>query len=112
MDPLIAGVGWVSDLIEAAGGTDVFRERALAGRQARDRVVEPGEWLMAQPDIIFASWCGKPFQIDQMRVRSGAAQVPAVQTGRIYEMDGTVLQCGIRLIDRLQDMAQIIREAM
>ena len=112
MDPLIAGVGWVSDLIEAAGGTDVFRERALAGRQARARVVAPEEWIAAQPDIIFASWCGKPFQLDQMRRRPGVAQVPAVQAGRIYEVDGTVLQCGVRLMDRLHEMAEIIREAV
>lgn len=111
MDPLIAGVGWVSDLIEVAGGTDIFRERALAGRQARGRMVAPEEWVAAQPDIIFASWCGKPFQIDQLRSRPKATEVPAVQAGRIYEIDGTVLQCGVRLVDRLQEMAQIIREA-
>ncbi len=112
MDPLIAGVGWVSDLIEAAGGIDIFRERALAGRRARDRIVAPEEWIAAQPDIIFASWCGKPFQIDQMRLRAEAAQVPAVQAGRVYEMDGTVLECGVRLVDRLQEMAEMIREAV
>ncbi|NMP23696.1 ABC transporter substrate-binding protein [Sulfobacillus harzensis] len=112
MDPLIAGVGWVSDLIDAAGGIDIFRERALRGRLARDRVVAPEEWIAAQPDIIFASWCGKPFELDQMQARSQADQVPALQTGRIFEVDGTVLECGIRLVDRLQDMARIIREAV
>lgn len=112
MDPLIAGVGWISDLIDAAGGADIFRERVLAGRQARDRIVAPGEWIAAKPEVILASWCGKPFQIDQMRLRHQATQVPAVHTGRIYEIDGTVLQCGVRLVDRLREMAEIIREAV
>jgi iron complex transport system substrate-binding protein len=109
MNPLITGVGWVSDLIEVAGGIDVFRERTLTGRQARDRTVSPEEWIAAQPDVIVASWCGKPFQIDQMRRRPQAQEVPALQTGRVYEMDGTVLECGIRLVDRLHDFARIIR---
>lgn len=112
MDPLIAGAGWVSDLIDTAGGIDIFRERALRGRLARDRVVTPEEWIAAQPDIIFASWCGKPFRIDQMQARLQAERVPALQTGRVYEVDGTVLECGVRLVDRLRDMAQIIREAV
>ena len=110
-DPLITGVAWVSDLIHTAGGTDIFRERSLKGRLARDRVVQPQEWVSAEPDIIFASWCGKPFQLDQVRQRPQAEQVPALQTGRVYEVDGTVLECGIRLIDRLHDMAQIMRDA-
>lgn len=112
MDPLIAGVGWVRDLIDAAGGTDVFRERALAGRQARDRIVAPEEWIAAQPDVIFASWCGKPFDMGQMQGRPQAEAVPAVKNGRICEVDGTVLQCGVRLVDRLHEMAAIIREAV
>ena len=112
MDPLIAGVGWVSDLIEAAGGTDVFRERSLAGRQARDRTVTREEWIAAQPDIIVASWCGKPFQPEQILARPQAHTVPAVQTGRVYEMDATILECGIRLVDRLHDLVRIIQEVV
>lgn len=111
MDPLIAGIGWVSDLIEAAGGIDIFRERSLRGRMSRDRVVSAEEWMAAKPDVIFASWCGKPFEIDQLRARPQVDEVPAVQQGRIYEVDATVLQCGVQLIDRLRDMAEIIREA-
>lgn len=108
MDPLIAGIGWVSDLIEAAGGIDVFRDRALSGRSSRDRVVSLEEWALAKPDIMLASWCGKPFQIDEVRARTGVQSVPAVQSDHVYEVDGTVLQCGVQLIDRLHELAQYI----
>ena len=33
-DPMISGIGWVSELIEAAGGIDIFAERAA--RQSRE----------------------------------------------------------------------------
>jgi iron complex transport system substrate-binding protein len=31
-DPLIAGIGWVSELIEIAGGIDIFADRRIKGR--------------------------------------------------------------------------------
>src|SRR5918992_967868 len=39
-DPLIAGIGWVSELIEIAGGEDVF-DSLRGGQAARDRIVAP-----------------------------------------------------------------------
>ena len=39
-EPMISGIGWVSELVEAAGGVDVFQH--LAGRKsAKDRIVTP-----------------------------------------------------------------------
>src|SRR5713101_6148957 len=57
-DPLISGIRWVSELIEAAGGEDLFPE--LRSRQdARGRVVDPAEVLQREPEVIIASWCGR-----------------------------------------------------
>src|SRR5688572_24474535 len=42
MDPLIAGIGWVSDLIDIAGGRDVFAELRERGG-ARERIVAAAE---------------------------------------------------------------------
>src|SRR5947209_16190172 len=66
-DPLIAGIRWVSELIEIAGGNDIFpelREKAAAP----ERVVDPGEVARRDPQIIVASWCGK--KLDPERIRS------------------------------------------
>ena len=73
MDPLVAGIRWVSELIEIAGGRDVFAE-LREGRSARERVVAPDEVVRRDPQIILASWCGKPVDPARRsrRVRAGA----------------------------------------
>src|SRR2546427_1785371 len=58
-DPLIAAIRWVSELIEIAGGQDVFPELRERG-QAKDRIVGADEVARRDPQIILASWCGKP----------------------------------------------------
>ena len=57
-DPLISGINWVSELVEIAGGTDIFGDKSKH-KSARDRVVTSKEVIDANPDIIIASWCGK-----------------------------------------------------
>jgi iron complex transport system substrate-binding protein len=59
-DPLISGISWVGELIARAGGADVFPE-LKSKRAAQERVVTPEQVRHANPEIIFASWCGKPF---------------------------------------------------
>jgi len=57
-DPMISAIGWVSELIEVAGGTDVFAH--LSGAPgARERIVTSEAVIAARPDVILASWCGK-----------------------------------------------------
>ena len=57
-DPLISGIGWVSELVEIAGGNDVFADRANQGA-ARDRIVAVDQVAAREPDLIIGSWCGK-----------------------------------------------------
>ena len=59
-DPMISGIKWVSELIETAGGIEVFPELARR-KNAKDRIVSPREVIAAAPDIIVGSWCGKKF---------------------------------------------------
>jgi len=87
-DPLI--IGWVSELIEAAGGEDVFAK--LRGRAAaRDRIVAPEAVVAAAPDLIIASWCGKKVRFDEIRRRAGWDAVPAVRKGRIVEIKSPLI---------------------
>lgn len=85
-DPLISAIGWVSELIEIAGGDDVFAE--LSGRgSAKERIIaDPMEVVRRAPDIIIGSWCGKKFQPDTLRARPGWDAIPAVQNGMIAEI--------------------------
>jgi len=85
-DPLISGIRWVSELIEAAGGVDCFAEESHR-HSARERIIaDPAEVVRRAPDIIIGSWCGKKFQPEQVRSRTGWAAVPAVRDGRLYEI--------------------------
>jgi iron complex transport system substrate-binding protein len=87
---MIAGSRWVSELIEIAGGVDVFADRS-GGRKALERVVESDEVLERRPDVILASWCGKPFEPATLSARPGWRDLPAVAAGRVHEVDAALI---------------------
>jgi iron complex transport system substrate-binding protein len=89
-DPMITAIGWVSELIDLAGGQSLFRDRA-GGRHARERFVTSDEVLARAPDIYIASWCGKPFDREAALRREGWDSLPAVKKGQIYELDPSII---------------------
>jgi iron complex transport system substrate-binding protein len=109
MDPLITGIGWVSDLIELAGGRDVFGElRERPG--ARERIVTAEEVARRDPQIILASWCGKPVDRAVIAARAGWAGVAAVAAGQIHEIAGEdILSPGPSLMHGLRRIHEIIQ---
>jgi iron complex transport system substrate-binding protein len=93
-EPLISGIRWVEELVEIAGGTPIFPELADA-RLAKDRIVEPAEVARRDPQVIFASWCGKKMKKATIQNRQGWDRVSAVRDDRIYEIKSTyILQPG------------------
>jgi iron complex transport system substrate-binding protein len=97
-EPLITGIAWVSELIERAGGEDVFAQ-LRSQSAAPNRAVTSQQVLHANPEIIFASWCGKPFRAEEIAARSGWGQVTVVREKQIYEIPGPdILQPGFRLV--------------
>jgi iron complex transport system substrate-binding protein len=107
--PMISGLAWVSELIEAAGGIEVFPEMA-ARKNAKDRIVSESQVIEAKPDIIVGSWCGKKFVPAKVAARPGFAAIPAVATGWLREIKSTlILQPGpAALTDGLDALAGII----
>lgn len=94
-DPPIAGIGWVGELIERAGGIDLFADRR--GKSAKSRLVSDAEVQGRSPDVILASWCGKPVNIEKLRARFG--ETPAGRFNQIYEIQSAdILQPGMRLV--------------
>ena len=90
-DPCISAIGWVSELIAIAGGTDVFPQRG-ASSLARDRIVaDPREVIAAAPDIIIGSWCGKKFRAEKVAARSGWNAIPAVRDGELHEVKSPII---------------------
>jgi iron complex transport system substrate-binding protein len=94
-EPIISGIGWVSELIEIAGGVDCFAENAKH-QGGKDRIVaDPLTVVERQPDIILGSWCGKKFHPEKVQERQGWEKVPAVVNNEVYEIKSAyILQPG------------------
>jgi iron complex transport system substrate-binding protein len=104
-EPPITGIAWVGEMIELVGGEDIFADRRH--RAARDRVVTDAEIVARQPEVIFASWCGKPVKPSVLHRR--LSETPAAQAGRVYELPAaSVLQPGWRLLEGARRMSEII----
>lgn len=107
-DPLITGIGWVSELIERAGGRDAFPEKRGIPR-AMDRAISPEEVARRNPDIIIASWCGKKVNREQIIQRPGWSEIKAVRNRKIFEIKSPdILQPGPRLTLGYQQLKTII----
>ena len=89
-DPLISGIGWVSELVAIAGGDEVFPDLAREAA-AKDRIVAPEAVVAAAPEVILASWCGKKVRPEKIAARPGWGGIPAVRQGRIHEIKSPLI---------------------
>lgn len=89
-EPLISGIGWVSELIEIAGGEDILPHLRFQ-KAAKDRIITPDVVRDAAPDVILASWCGKKVVPSRIRARPGWDAIPAVRDGRIVEIKSPLI---------------------
>lgn len=89
-EPLISGILWASELIEIAGGENIFADRARSPL-AKDRKPTGAEVIAAAPDIIIGSWCGKHFRPERVAARPGWETIPAVRDGRLHEIKSAVI---------------------
>src|SRR5262245_42674597 len=90
-EPLIAGIRWVGELVEAAGGENCFAD--LAGNAlGRDRIIaNASEVVRRAPDIILGSWCGKKFRPEKVAARPGWDAIPAVRDGELHEVKSSII---------------------
>jgi iron complex transport system substrate-binding protein len=110
-EPLISGIGWVSELIELAGGEDCFPELACESAAKRRIIADPLEVVRRTPDIIIGSWCGKKFRPESVAQRPGWDAAPAVQAGALYEIKSCdILQPGpAALTDGVRQLHEIVQ---
>ena len=110
-DPLISGIGWVSELVEIAGGVDIFADRRNQG-SAKDRVVTHEEAIAREPDLIIGSRCVKKFRPERVATRAGFDRIPAVPHEDLYEIKSSlILQPGpAALTDGLAELQRIIEQ--
>jgi iron complex transport system substrate-binding protein len=108
-EPPISGIRWVSELIEIAGGADIFPE-LRDRRDAPGRVVDPAEVVRRDPEIVVASWCGKPVDLDAIRGRPGWGGIAAVRTGRVHALSSDdLLSPGPSVVRGLRALHELVQ---
>ena len=90
-DPLISGIQWVSEIIELAGGIDVFPELGKESLAKNRIIADPQTVVDRNPEIILASWCGKMFKKERMLKRPGWDKITAVRSDAIYEIPSEII---------------------
>jgi len=107
--PVIAPTrdSWVTDLIELAGGTNPFADRAGKSTPLTD-----AEIFAAAPDAIVMSWCGVPlakYRSEVVRRRDGWETLAAVREGRIHAVTEAYLgRPGPRLVEGYRALRNIL----
>jgi len=113
LEPLMAAGNWVPELVELAGGENLFGN---AGEHSPWMTWE--ELLATDPDIIIAMPCG--FSIERtlpemhwLTERPGYCNLRAVQNARVYVADGNQYfnRPGPRVVESLEILAEIFHGA-
>ena len=114
IEPLMAAGNWVPQLVEMAGGADLFGE---AGRHAPWMTWD--QLRRADPEVIVVMPCG--FDIARSRHELGAlverpgwAELGAVGTERVFITDGNQYfnRPGPRLVESLEILAEILHPSL
>src|SRR5882672_3825544 len=110
-EPMISGIRSVSELVEVAGGEDVFKELSFSQGAAGRTIADPAEVVKRKPDVILGSWCGKKFRPERVAARAGWQAIPAVRDGELHEIKSAeILQPGpAALTDGVRHMHEILR---
>ena len=110
VEPLMAGGNWMPELIEAAGGDNLF---GAAGKHSD--WMQWDELAAADPEVIIVGPCGYDLQrsleeLPILQARPRWADIVAVRSGRVYFVDGNAYcnRPGPRLAETTEILAEII----
>jgi iron complex transport system substrate-binding protein len=109
IDPLMAGGNWMPELVQMAGGENLF---GVAG-QASPRL-NWNQVVVANPDIVLVHPCGFDMartleEMPLLELRPGWRKLKAVQQDRIFVADGNQYfnRPGPRIVESLEILAEI-----
>lgn len=114
LDPLMAAGNWVPELVEKAGGIDLF------GRAGKHSPVMTGEQLVTKdPEVIVAMPCGLDLartcsEMASLVGQPGWEQMRAVRSGRVYATDGNQFfnRPGPRLVESAEILAELLHPGL
>jgi iron complex transport system substrate-binding protein len=110
IDPLMAAGNWVPELVELAGGINLFGE---PGKHSPWMTWD--DFVRRDPDVIVVMPCG--FDLERTKAelpaltgRSGWSEMKAVRTGRVWAADGNAYfnRPGPRLVEALEMLSGAI----
>jgi iron complex transport system substrate-binding protein len=111
-EPMISGIRWVSELIEIAGGEDVFSAQSHS-QAASGRIIADLEFpIRKNPELILGSWCGKKFRPERVVSRPGWDAISAVKQNQLFEIKSAdILQPGpAALTDGVRRIHALLRD--
>lgn len=110
IEPLMAAGNWMPELVEMAGGVNLF---GAAGKHSPWMTWE--EVVSKNPDIIFISPCGFDIartleEINLLTDKPEWQRLNAVQAGRVFVADGNQYfnRPGPRLVESLEILAELL----
>jgi iron complex transport system substrate-binding protein len=110
VEPLMAGGNWMPELIEIAGGHNLFGE---AGKHSD--WMQWAELAAADPDAIVVAPCGYGLErclqeLPLLQAKPGWTDLAAVRKGRVYFADGNAYfnRPGPRLADSAELLAEML----
>jgi iron complex transport system substrate-binding protein len=111
IEPLMAAGNWVPEMVELAGGVNLFGE---PGKHAPWIAFE--DLYRQDPDVIVAMPCGFDLartrrEMPALTSRPGWDRLRAVRNGRVHVADGSALfnRPGPRLVEALEMLAEAIQ---
>ncbi len=109
IDPPMAGGNWTPELVELAGGINLFGETG-----AHSPWLAWDDLLAADPDVIILTPCGFNLEralqdVPLLQARPGWSRLRAVQNGRVFAVDGNQYfnRSGPRLVDSAEILATL-----
>lgn len=111
-EPMISGIRWVSELVEIAGGEDVFSDQSHSQAASGRMIADSAEVVRRKPDVILGSWCGKKYRPERVAARPGWSEIPAVRDRELHEIKSAdILQPGpAALTDGVRRMHEILAD--
>ena len=111
IDPLMAAGNWMPELVELAGGVNLFGEK---GKHSPWMTFD--DLYQADPDIIIALPCGFDLErtkkeMPALTSKPGWERLRAVRNGRVHVADGNAYfnRPGPRLVEALEMLAEAIQ---
>lgn len=89
-EPKISAIRYFSELVEVCGGENIFADVA-SGLLAKERFVSSEDIIERDPEVIFASWCGKKVDLESFAGREGWQNISAVRHNQLVELPSSVI---------------------